>query len=218
MEMMDMTEREPAEMKPHALAVLIPEMAAYERNKLAQDIAQNGPIEPIVTLDGKILDAATATGPAAPPGLRPKRRTSSRPFAGRSPCPKPRPSSATRNPRGPPCWTRSASPAKSRRRPCARSGRRPSGRTSVKAAQLYAALADARAWLSRLLMADLLLTDPPYSTDSPDIAAFAQAWLPAALDRLNSTGRAYVFVGAYPAELSAYPAGARPPRSWSGRR
>jgi hypothetical protein len=51
---------------------------------------------------------------------------------------------------------------------------------------------------------DLLLTDPPYSTDVPDIAAFARRWLPLALSRVKPTGRAYVFIGAYPHELHAY--------------
>jgi ParB family chromosome partitioning protein len=51
---------------------------------------------------------------------------------------------------------------------------------------------------------DLLLTDPPYSTDVEDIAAFAQAWLPLALSRINPGGRAYIFTGAYPHELHAY--------------
>jgi len=51
---------------------------------------------------------------------------------------------------------------------------------------------------------DLLLTDPPYATDVPDIDAFAQSWLPAALGAVKDTGFAYVFIGAYPEELRAY--------------
>ncbi len=51
---------------------------------------------------------------------------------------------------------------------------------------------------------DLLLTDPPYSTDVDDIAVFASSWLPIALSKLKATGRAYVFIGAYPKELQAY--------------
>lgn len=50
---------------------------------------------------------------------------------------------------------------------------------------------------------DLLLTDPPYSTDVKDIATFVR-WLRPALALLKPTGRAYVFVGAYPQELCAY--------------
>ena len=48
------------------------------------------------------------------------------------------------------------------------------------------------------------LTDPPYMTDVPDIRAFAADWLPLALSKVKPTGRAYVFIGAYPEELAAY--------------
>ena len=51
---------------------------------------------------------------------------------------------------------------------------------------------------------DLLLTDPPYSTDVEDIEAFAAEWLPLALAKVKPTGRAYICIGAYPAELLAY--------------
>lgn len=51
---------------------------------------------------------------------------------------------------------------------------------------------------------DLLITDPPYSTDIADIEAFCQEWVPLALSRIKDTGRAYVFTGPYPDELSAY--------------
>ncbi|MBR0250798.1 MAG: hypothetical protein IJQ77_06920 [Synergistaceae bacterium] len=51
---------------------------------------------------------------------------------------------------------------------------------------------------------DLLLTDPPYSTDVEDIDEFAHSWLPNALGHVKSTGSAYVFIGAYPEELRAY--------------
>jgi DNA modification methylase len=51
---------------------------------------------------------------------------------------------------------------------------------------------------------DLLLTDPPYSTDVDDIESFANAWLPLALSKVNPSGRAYICIGAYPAELLAY--------------
>lgn len=51
---------------------------------------------------------------------------------------------------------------------------------------------------------NLLLTDPPYSTDVEDIDAFAQSWLPNALNFVCDDGFAYVFIGAYPAELKAY--------------
>lgn len=51
---------------------------------------------------------------------------------------------------------------------------------------------------------DLLLTDPPYSTDIEDIAKFAKGWLPEALKKIRKTGRAYIFIGSYPVELEAY--------------
>jgi ParB-like chromosome segregation protein Spo0J len=51
---------------------------------------------------------------------------------------------------------------------------------------------------------DLLLTDPPYMTDLPDVAAFAWEWVPVALSRVKRSGRAYIFTGPYPEELAAY--------------
>lgn len=51
---------------------------------------------------------------------------------------------------------------------------------------------------------DLLLTDPPYSTDVDDINEFSDRWLYQALSGLKDTGFAYVFIGAYPDELKAY--------------
>jgi len=65
-------------------------------------------------------------------------------------------------------------------------------------------VADALDWLLDQEPCDLLLTDPPYSTDVDDIGAFAKRWLTAALDKVKPTGRAYVCVGAYPEELHAY--------------
>lgn len=59
-------------------------------------------------------------------------------------------------------------------------------------------------WLPRQPLCDLLLTDPPYSTDVSDIEQFAQSWLPLALSKVKESGRAYVCVGAYPDELRAY--------------
>lgn len=50
---------------------------------------------------------------------------------------------------------------------------------------------------------DLLITDPPYSTDVQDIEAFT-AWMDAWLPKVKATGRAYIFTGAYPGELRAY--------------
>jgi DNA modification methylase len=51
---------------------------------------------------------------------------------------------------------------------------------------------------------DLLITDPPYSTDVDDIELFIDKWLYKALDGLKDTGRAYIFIGAYPKEVQAY--------------
>lgn len=51
---------------------------------------------------------------------------------------------------------------------------------------------------------DLLLTDPPYSTDVPDIDAFISEWYYRALDGVKDTGFAYIFIGAYPNEQRAY--------------
>jgi DNA modification methylase len=65
-------------------------------------------------------------------------------------------------------------------------------------------LGQCTAWLDTQQPCDLLLTDPPYSTDIEDIEAFACTWLPAALAKVKSTGRAYVFIGPYPNELLAY--------------
>lgn len=62
---------------------------------------------------------------------------------------------------------------------------------------------DAGAWLEKMPMCDLLLTDPPYSTDVENIGGFAR-WLTLALSRVRATGRAYVFIGAYPNEVAAY--------------
>lgn len=51
---------------------------------------------------------------------------------------------------------------------------------------------------------DLLLTDPPYSTDIDNIDAFVDSWLYNALDGVKDTGFAYIFIGAYPDEMRAY--------------
>ena len=62
---------------------------------------------------------------------------------------------------------------------------------------------DAIQWIKQQPQCDLLLTDPPFMTDVPDISAFVK-WLPLAWSKVKPSGRAYVFVGAYPAELRAY--------------
>lgn len=65
-------------------------------------------------------------------------------------------------------------------------------------------LCDAVEWLKRQEPADLLLTDPPYMTDVPNILAFVKSWLPLALSKVKKTGRAFICIGAYPEELNAY--------------
>ena len=60
------------------------------------------------------------------------------------------------------------------------------------------------AWLDSQPPCDLLLTDPPYMTDVDDIHKFSQSWLGVALDKVKPTGRAYIFIGAYPDEIAAY--------------
>jgi hypothetical protein len=65
-------------------------------------------------------------------------------------------------------------------------------------------LASWEQWLPTQPPCDLLLTDPPYSTEIEDIETFAQIWLPPALAKIKSTGRAYICIGAYPREIRAY--------------
>lgn len=65
-------------------------------------------------------------------------------------------------------------------------------------------LGNALQWVDEIPQYDLLLTDPPYSTDVDDIKGFAASWLPAYLKKMKPTGRAYVFIGSYPHELKAY--------------
>lgn len=54
---------------------------------------------------------------------------------------------------------------------------------------------------------DLLLTDPPYSTEfkpQKGFMKFVNNWLPMALAKVKTTGRAYICVGAYPHEINSY--------------
>jgi DNA modification methylase len=51
---------------------------------------------------------------------------------------------------------------------------------------------------------DLLLTDPPYSTDVKDISKYANEWVNLALKKVKKNGRGYICIGAYPIELKAY--------------
>jgi len=59
-------------------------------------------------------------------------------------------------------------------------------------------------WLPKQEDCDLLLTDPPFITDIDNIDEFAQDWLPMALNKVKITGRAYIFIGAYPKEVKTY--------------
>lgn len=51
---------------------------------------------------------------------------------------------------------------------------------------------------------DLLLTDPPYSTDIENLNSFVSGWLKKALAKVKPTGRAYICIGAYPVEIETY--------------
>ena len=51
---------------------------------------------------------------------------------------------------------------------------------------------------------DLLLTDPPYSTDIDDMDSFLDMWLSQSLRKVKDTGRAFICIGAYPKELHNY--------------
>lgn len=74
----------------------------------------------------------------------------------------------------------------------------------AKPTKPYISRASWEKWLPDQPSCDLLVTDPPYSTDVKDIAAFAKAWLPLALSKVKRSGRAYICIGAYPEELAAY--------------
>ena len=51
---------------------------------------------------------------------------------------------------------------------------------------------------------DILMTDPPYSTDIKDIKSFAFEWVTLALSKVKKEGRGYICIGAYPIELHSY--------------
>jgi len=63
---------------------------------------------------------------------------------------------------------------------------------------------DAIDFLESVDSADLVIADPPYSTDVDDIGSFAARWVPPMLNTIGDDGRAFVFIGAYPDELHAY--------------
>src|ERR1035437_270286 len=51
---------------------------------------------------------------------------------------------------------------------------------------------------------DLLFTDPPYSTDVPNIAEFTESWLERAIQKTKKSGRMLIFSGSYPKEIEAF--------------
>ncbi|GHT27582.1 hypothetical protein FACS18942_07100 [Planctomycetales bacterium] len=77
-------------------------------------------------------------------------------------------------------------------------------KTDVQKSPPTVFLGDGIQWIEGQESCDLILTDPPYMTDVPNVEEFARGWLPVALSKLKPTGSAYVFIGAYPQELKAY--------------
>lgn len=65
---------------------------------------------------------------------------------------------------------------------------------------------DAVSFLARFAprSVDMLLTDPPYSTDVDDFEGFLDTWLYDALDKVKDTGRAFICAGPYPEEVNTY--------------
>lgn len=54
---------------------------------------------------------------------------------------------------------------------------------------------------------DLILTDPPYSTEYDTISGFETfvgGWLPTLLKKMKPSGRAFICTGAYPEEMNTY--------------
>ena len=51
---------------------------------------------------------------------------------------------------------------------------------------------------------DLLITDPPYSTDIDDLPSFLDTWLLDSISKVKDTGRIFICIGAYPIELYTY--------------
>lgn len=62
----------------------------------------------------------------------------------------------------------------------------------------------AKEFMKDLDNADLVLTDPPYSTELDDVSGFAYDWIPAMIDLISNKGCAFIFIGAYFQELNAY--------------
>lgn len=51
---------------------------------------------------------------------------------------------------------------------------------------------------------DLILTDPPYSTDIDNISEFTKEWLTVAIEKTKPNGRLLICSGAYPIEVKAF--------------
>lgn len=51
---------------------------------------------------------------------------------------------------------------------------------------------------------DLLITDPPYSTDISNLPEFLDTWLYRSLEKVKDTGRIFICIGAYPIEIHTY--------------
>jgi len=63
---------------------------------------------------------------------------------------------------------------------------------------------DAQSLLRESNQVDMLLTDPPYTTDVDDIEAFAESWVPQAVELIDPSGVGFICIGAYSDELQAY--------------
>lgn len=51
---------------------------------------------------------------------------------------------------------------------------------------------------------DLVIADPPYSTELDNTVEFARGWISPLVETIGDRGRAFIFIGAYANELEAY--------------
>jgi len=63
---------------------------------------------------------------------------------------------------------------------------------------------DAVEFLQQAESPDLIIADPPFSTELDDVVSFARSWVEPLIDAIGETGQAFIFIGAYPKELQAY--------------
>jgi len=63
---------------------------------------------------------------------------------------------------------------------------------------------DAVEFLQQAESPDLVIADPPFSTELDDVVSFARSWVEPLIDAIGETGQAFIFIGAYPKELQAY--------------